>query len=454
MSSALSPATTPPTYPPGKSTTTSPPPITPPSSPLPPSPPRSSPSPPSVPPPSPTTRPTPPGSSPPPPDPSPPAPPPPPRSTPGGPPSPGSRPPSHPQNLHSLSPPSSSSDVIPTGLVVGLAIVGVSLLVIIVSLICLARKKKRRRRDYEADYYTPPPPPSAGAPNGGQQQQPPSDHVVASLPPPPKPPSQPSPPPPPPFISSRGSSKYLDLPIHPPPSRSLGLDFFKSTFTYEELAIATNGFSESNLLGQSRLGSVHKGVADFGLTKIASDTNTHVSTRVMGTYGCLAHEYADKSDVFSFGVVLLELITGRRLVDANNDYVDWARPLLNRASEQGEFEGLADTKMNNEVNDEQIVRVLEGNVSLSDLNQGIRPGHSTVCSSYGGSTDYDSSQHNDGMKKLRKALETQEYNTTGEYSNPSSDYGLYPSCSSSEGEMEMGEIKRTGQRNSRPSHKP
>ncbi|KAL0699481.1 hypothetical protein Bca4012_055603 [Brassica carinata] len=424
MSSALSPATTPPTYPPGKSTTTSPPPITPPSSPLPPSPPRSSPSPPSVPPPSPTTRPTPPGSSPPPPDPSPPAPPPPPRSTPGGPPSPGSRPPSHPQNLHSLSPPSSSSDVIPTGLVVGLAIVGVSLLVIIVSLICLARKKKRRRRDYEADYYTPPPPPSAGAPNGGQQQQPPSDHVVASLPPPPKPPSQPSPPPPPPFISSRGSSKYLDLPIHPPPSRSLGLDFFKSTFTYEELAIATNGFSESNLLGQSRLGSVHKGVlpsgkvvavkqlkagsgqterefhaeveiisrvhhrhlvslvgyciadekrllvceyvpnnslefhlhamfyvfqvADFGLTKIASDTNTHVSTRVMGTYGCLAHEYADKSDVFSFGVVLLELITGRRLVDANNDYVDWARPLLNRASEQGEFEGLADTKMNNE----------------------------------------------------------------------------------------------------------
>ncbi|VVA98612.1 unnamed protein product [Arabis nemorensis] len=232
-------------------------------------------------------------------------------------------------------------------------------------------------------------------------------------------------------------------------------------------------------------------VADFGLAKIASDTNTHVSTRVMGTFGYLAPEYAasgkltEKSDVFSFGVVLLELITGRRPVDANNAYVDdslvdWARPLLNRASEEGDFDGLADTKMNNEYDREemarmvacaaacvrhsarrrprmsQIVRALEGNVSLSDLNEGMRPGHSNVYSSYGGSTDYDTSQYNDDMKKFRKmALGTQEYGTTGEYSNPTSEYGLYPSGSSSEGqatrEMEMGKIKKTGQGYGGPS---
>ncbi|KAI5441024.1 Proline-rich receptor-like protein kinase perk1, partial [Lathyrus oleraceus] len=69
-------------------------------------------------------------------------------------------------------------------------------------------------------------------------------------------------------------------------------------------------------------------VADFGLAKIASDLNTHVSTRVMGTFGYLAPEYAasgkltDKSDVFSYGVMLLELLTGRRPVDKNQTYMD------------------------------------------------------------------------------------------------------------------------------------
>lgn len=63
-------------------------------------------------------------------------------------------------------------------------------------------------------------------------------------------------------------------------------------------------------------------LSDFGLAKLGpTGDKAHVSSRVMGTYGYCAPEYARtghltvKSDVYSFGVVLLELITGRRVID-------------------------------------------------------------------------------------------------------------------------------------------
>lgn len=63
-------------------------------------------------------------------------------------------------------------------------------------------------------------------------------------------------------------------------------------------------------------------LSDFGLAKLGpTEGKDHVSTRVMGTYGYCAPEYArtgqltTKSDVYSFGVVFLELISGRRAID-------------------------------------------------------------------------------------------------------------------------------------------
>ncbi|KAL6903677.1 hypothetical protein ACP4OV_004490 [Aristida adscensionis] len=80
-------------------------------------------------------------------------------------------------------------------------------------------------------------------------------------------------------------------------------------------------------------------VADFGLAKEASDGADHISTQVMGTFGYVAPEYAMtghllvKSDVYSYGVVLLELLSGRKPVDmtqppGSENLVTWARPLL------------------------------------------------------------------------------------------------------------------------------
>ncbi|OIV93754.1 hypothetical protein TanjilG_07657 [Lupinus angustifolius] len=183
-------------------------------------------------------------------------------------------------------------------------------------------------------------------------------------------------------------------------------------------------------------------VADFGLAKLTTDNNTHVSTRVMGTFGYLAPEYAssgkltEKSDVFSFGIMLLELITGKRPLDLTNtmedSLVDWARPLLSRALEgDGNFGELVDPFLEGNYNSQemarmvacaaasirhsakkrakmsQIVRVLEGDVSLEDLKEGVRPTSSGQSSTYtlsSGSPEYDTMQYNADMIKFRQQI--------------------------------------------------
>ncbi|KAI4380695.1 hypothetical protein MLD38_006858 [Melastoma candidum] len=491
--------------------------------------------------------------------------------------------------------PSSSGGGVSTGLVVGVALAA-GVVLVLLSLLFLCCRKKRRRYDDEYDAQGPPRPPplpyvqkdnNGGPPRQWQYNAPPPVEQVVNVVPKPNP--APPPPPPPPFMNSSGGSGLnysgSEQPFTPP-SPVIALGFSKSTFTYEELMLATNGFSDANLLGQGGFGYVHKGVlpngkevavkklkagsgqgerefqaeveiisrvhhkhlvslvgycitgsermlvyefvpnntptmdwptrlkialgsakglaylhedchpkiihrdikaanilldfkfeakvADFGLAKFTSDTNTHVSTRVMGTFGYLAPEYAssgkltEKSDVFSYGVMLLELITGRRPVDTMNKYmddslVDWARPQLTRALEDGTFDSLADPKLQSYYNHRemarmvacaaacvrhsagrrprmsQVVRALEGDVSLSDLNEGIRPGQRGLYSSHG-SSDYDNSQYNNDLKKLRKTtVASQEYGSS-EYSEPTSEYGVYPSGSSGEQttrEMEM-----------------
>ncbi|XP_073132540.1 proline-rich receptor-like protein kinase PERK15 [Henckelia pumila] len=607
--------------PPPVPATTPPPDQSPPASPPPPS--TSPPPPPSdttPAPPPPSTTPSRPSRSPP----SPPPPPPPSSPTPSG----RSSPPP-PSGGEARSPPTApssngGSSGVSTGLVVGIAIGGVVILAVL-ALLFICCKKKRRRQP--SDYYGPPPPPPTGPKadaygnpiHNWQQSAPPGDHfvtippkhsppLVGAIRPPPSPGRAPSPPPPPPpyLSSSGGSGSHYSGPEAPAPQPSPGisLGFSKSTFTYEELSMATDGFSTANLLGQGGFGYVHRGVlpngkevavkqlkagsgqgerefqaeveiisrvhhkhlvslvgycitgsqrmlvyefvqnntlefhlhgngrptmdwptrlkialgaakglaylhedchpkiihrdikasnilldfnfeakvADFGLAKFTSDTNTHVSTRVMGTFGYLAPEYAssgkltEKSDVFSFGVMLLELITGRRPVDTSqslmdDSLVDWARPLLTRALEDGNFDALVDQRMQKYYNQNemarivacaaacvrhsakrrprmsQVVRALEGDLSLSDLNEGIKPGHSSMYSSHG-SSDYDTAQYNDDMKKFRKlALASGDYGSSDQYSNPTSEYGLYPSSSSGEArtrEMEMSKSKTEG----------
>ncbi|XP_055825047.1 receptor-like serine/threonine-protein kinase ALE2 isoform X2 [Solanum dulcamara] len=107
-------------------------------------------------------------------------------------------------------------------------------------------------------------------------------------------------------------------------------------------------------------------VSDFGLARAALDEgNRHISTRVMGTFGYVAPEYAMtghllvKSDVYSYGVVLLELLTGKKPVDMSQppgqeNLVAWARTLL--TSEEG-LELIVDRNLGADFPFDDIVKV-------------------------------------------------------------------------------------------------
>ncbi|KAL8136982.1 hypothetical protein V2J09_002983 [Rumex salicifolius] len=216
-------------------------------------------------------------------------------------------------------------------------------------------------------------------------------------------------------------------------------------------------------------------VADFGLAKFTEDANTHVSTRVMGTFGYLAPEYAssgkltEKSDVFSFGVMLLEFITGRRPVDRTKSYsddslVDWARPFLAKAMEDGNFEPLVDLNLQNNYNHDemarmvacaagatshsakrrpkmsQIVRALDSSLSLSDMNDGVGPGESRA---------FNGGQYKEEMKKFRKMVlqnASTEY-TTGTASEYSGALSESTAGTHTTQEMEMAiKVKEDGRR--------
>ncbi|PWZ46249.1 LRR receptor kinase BAK1 [Zea mays] len=109
-------------------------------------------------------------------------------------------------------------------------------------------------------------------------------------------------------------------------------------------------------------------VGDFGLAKLMDYKDTHVTTAVRGTIGHIAPEYlstgksSEKTDVFGYGIMLLELITGQRAFDlarlANDDDVmllDWVKALL----KEKKLEQLVDPDLQGRYVDQEVESLIQ-----------------------------------------------------------------------------------------------
>ncbi|XP_074576449.1 cold-responsive protein kinase 1-like [Curcuma longa] len=121
-------------------------------------------------------------------------------------------------------------------------------------------------------------------------------------------------------------------------------------------------------------------ISDFGLARLMPENVTHVSTRVAGTIGYLAPEYAlrgqltRRADVYSFGVLLLEIVSGSSNVNTRLPYED--QFLLERTwalYERGELLQIVDTFLANNFDVEEADRFLKVGLLCTQDNPKLRP---------------------------------------------------------------------------------
>ncbi|XP_066329679.1 PTI1-like tyrosine-protein kinase At3g15890 isoform X2 [Miscanthus floridulus] len=148
-------------------------------------------------------------------------------------------------------------------------------------------------------------------------------------------------------------------------------------------------------------------VADFGFAKLIPDGATHVTTKVKGTLGYLAPEYAmlgkasESCDVFSFGIMLLELASGKKPVEKLNPttkktITEWALPL----ARDKKFKEIADPKLKDSFVEDELKRMVLVGLACSQDKPEQRPIMSEVVELLKGeSTEKLSNLENDDLFK-------------------------------------------------------
>ncbi|KAI8000731.1 putative LRR receptor-like serine/threonine-protein kinase [Camellia lanceoleosa] len=164
-------------------------------------------------------------------------------------------------------------------------------------------------------------------------------------------------------------------------------------FLHEEsrLKIVHRDIKATNVLLD---GDLNPKISDFGLAKLTEDDNTHISTRVAGTIGYMAPEYAlwgyltNKADVYSFGVVALEIAAGKdnmkfRPSDQYVCLLDWALVL----QQKGCLIELVDPKLGPDFDKEEAIKMIKIALLCTNPSPALRPAMSAVVSMLEGHLD-------------------------------------------------------------------
>ncbi|KAG7593329.1 Leucine-rich repeat typical subtype, partial [Arabidopsis thaliana x Arabidopsis arenosa] len=179
-------------------------------------------------------------------------------------------------------------------------------------------------------------------------------------------------------------------------------------------------------------------ISDFGLARLHEDNQSHITTRVAGTIGYMAPEYAmrghltEKADVYSFGVVAMEIVSGKSNAKYTPDdeccvgLLDWAFVL----QKKGDFAEILDPRLEGVFNVMEAERMIKVSLLCANKSSTLRPSMSEVVKMLEGETEIeqiilDPGVYGDDLRFKPSFLSSDNY-VLSITSSSESGYDLYP----------------------------